>query len=307
MPKNASSHTGGHFELTIDGAPSSAYVRHVEGGHIKQEVISEQAGPDRLRIKHNSVAEIEPFSFEVGMSGTGDILRWIRESWRGKYQQRNGQITHADFNLNRTLVHEFREALIQETTFPELDGKSNQPAYMKMKMLAAHVKTEARAADVPLTSSMSTKQKLWTPSSFRFSIDGIDGLDHVNKVEAFTIKQNVKMMHTGADRFPELVPTNIEFPSLKGTMSMAYGAGLAAWHQEYVVSGRNDADNQRTGLIEYLAPNKRDVIFAIQLYDVGITRLAIEKVTANQAEVKRYQFELYVGRMDILGSHMGIA
>src|SRR5687768_9572071 len=138
MPNNTISYTGGHFELHVDGAQSSAYLRQVEGGHIKQEVISEQVGADRLRVKHNTVTEIEPFTLEVGMSGAGDVLRWIRESWRGaEYQHRNGQITHANFDLKQTFTHEFREALIMETTFPELDGSSKQAAYLKVKMLPA--------------------------------------------------------------------------------------------------------------------------------------------------------------------------
>ena len=61
-------------------------------------------------------------------------MKWIQGSWRKEFGRRNGQITHADFNLNKQVEHEFYEALITETTFPTLDGGSKDAAYLKVKL-----------------------------------------------------------------------------------------------------------------------------------------------------------------------------
>src|SRR4051794_4894696 len=109
------SYTAGHFELQIDGHATTAYLKSVDGGYVKQAMIDEPIGPENLRVKHSSVAEIEPMSIDFGLSGAGEVLKWIQGSWRKKWARRNGQITHANFDLYRTFEHEFYDALISET------------------------------------------------------------------------------------------------------------------------------------------------------------------------------------------------
>jgi len=101
-------YSAGHFQLEIDGTPTSAFLKSVEGGHVRANVIEEPIGPLNQRIKHTSTTDIEPFTVHFGLAGANDILKWIQSSWRKKWNRRNGQITHADFNLHRTMEHEFR-------------------------------------------------------------------------------------------------------------------------------------------------------------------------------------------------------
>src|SRR6185503_1022681 len=95
-------YTAGHFELQIDGAVSTAYLRSIEGGHVKANTVTEPIGPDLNQIKHASTVQIEPFTVDFGISGANDVLKWIQASWRKNYGRRNGQITHADFDLYQT-------------------------------------------------------------------------------------------------------------------------------------------------------------------------------------------------------------
>src|SRR6267154_3688943 len=106
------SYTTGHFELTIDSHPSTAYLKSVDGGYVRASLMDEPIGPENYRIKHTSVVEIEPFSVEFGLSGANAVLKWIQASWRKEYGRRNGQITHANFDMYQTYVHEFSDALI---------------------------------------------------------------------------------------------------------------------------------------------------------------------------------------------------
>src|SRR5512140_3757323 len=90
------SSTAGHFELQIDGHPSTAYLKTVDGGYVRAALTDEPIGPENDRIKHTSVVEIEPFSVDFGISGADPVLKWIQQSWRKNWSRRNGQITHAN-------------------------------------------------------------------------------------------------------------------------------------------------------------------------------------------------------------------
>jgi len=295
------SYTAGHFELAIDGHPTTAYLKTVDGGYVKAALVDEPIGPHNVRIKHTSTVDIEPFSVDFGISGANDVLKWIQASWRKEFSRRNGQITHANFDLKKTFEHQFFDALITETTFPTLDGASRDAAYLKIKVQPERVLSK-KAAGEQLKSQMGSKQKLWMCSGFRLNIDGIDEVKYTNKIESFTIKQGIKKLYTGEDRFPQIEPTKIEFPNIVGTISLEFADALLAWYESYIVKGQADPKAQKTGSLEFLSPNRKDVLFRINLYEVGLHHLALQQSHANSEQIKRVKFELYVGRMDIDGS-----
>jgi len=300
MTLDKRSSAAGHFELALDGHVVTSYVKSVEGGHVRQQSIDEPIGPENQRIKHASVAEIEPFVVDMGLAGSGDVLRWIQASWRKEFNRRHGQITHANFNLKSVFEHEFYDALISEATFPALDTMSKDPAFLKVKIQPEHIKTKKKAAPAQqLTGTLTPKQKLFSSNTFRLYIDGVDEMQFTNKIESFTIKQGVKKMYTGMYRHAELIPTKIEFPNIVGTISVEHTKGLLDWYQKYVYTGGSDDRHQKTGSIEFLSPNRADVLFRINLYEVGLLNTSIPQSKANESLIKRMKFEMYVGRMEM--------
>jgi tail tube protein gp19 len=294
------SFTAGHFELQIDGHPSTAYLKTVDGGYVRAALMDEPIGPENHRIKHTSVVEIEPFSVDFGISGADHVLKWIQQSWRKSFSRRNGQISHANFDLYQTFQHEFYDALITETTFPALDGASKEAAYIKIKVQPERVVTK-KTGGGRVQSNLGPKQKLWMCSGFRLKIDGLPDIEYTNKIESFTIKQGVRKFYTGEDRFPQIEPTKIEFPSISGTISLGYADGLIKWYDHYVVKGQADPKAQKSGSLEFLAPDRAQTLFRINLYEVGLHHLAMVQSQANADQIKRMKFELYVGRMDLDG------
>src|ERR1051325_4576996 len=131
MPND--SYAAGSFELTLDGHKSNSYLKAVTGGQVKGSLMDEPIGATQFHVKHLSTMTIEPIAMDIGMAHSNDILKWIQQSWNRKYNRRNGQITYADFDLKPRFEHEFTDALITEATFPELDGGSKDPAYLKVK------------------------------------------------------------------------------------------------------------------------------------------------------------------------------
>src|ERR1700733_5325332 len=234
MTTDKRSYTSGNFQLVLDGHESTAYLKSVDGGHMKASVIEEPIGPYNLRIKHLSTVDIEPFSLEFGMSDANDVLKWIQGSWRRQWSRRNGQVTHANFDLKATYEHQFYEALITETTFPTLDGASKETAYIKIKVQPEQIKAAKTSGDSLHASSRTfAKQKLWMSSGFRFHIDGIDNAHYTNKIESFTIKQGVKKLYVGKERLPQIEPTKIEFPNIIGNISLEFADAFIKWHDEY--------------------------------------------------------------------------
>jgi hypothetical protein len=306
MTLDKRSYTSGHFELLIDGHASTAYLKSVDGGFAKAQLIDEPVGPQNERVKHTSVVDIDPFTIDFGISGANDILRWIQGSWNKKYGRRNGTVSHANFNLKKTFEHEFREALITETSFPALDGSSKEAAYMKIKIQPEYVKARKLAGTEMAQGNLGTKQKMWMASGFRLNIDGIDEMKYTNKVEAFTIKQGIKKLYTGQERFPQIEPTKIEFPNITGTIALEYADKLLKWHDDYVMKGQSDPKAQKTGSIEFLTPQRDKTIFSINMYEVGLQSVQVLASQANQDQIKRVKFELYVGRMDLDGSYLGL-
>ena len=148
------------------------------------------------------------------------------------------------------------------------------------------------------------KQKMWLCSGFRFKIDGVDDLDGVNKIDSFTIKQGVKQFYMGQDRFPQIEPTKIEFPNITGTIAQGNAAGLQQWYKQTVANGIADPKAQRSGSLEFLAPDKTEVLFRIVFAQCGLLKLEMMPSTANSAEIKRMKFEIFVSEMELDGKNM---
>lgn len=301
------SYASGHFELQIDGHKSTAFVKSVEGGWSRANVVDDPVGPDPQRLKQISSVDIDPIQVEFGLAGANDMLKWIQGSWSRKHERRNGQITHADFDMKAMFEHEFYEALVTKTTFPTLDGSSKDGGYLKVEMQPERVVTRPLGSPGPqISGNVSPKQKMWTPAAFRFNIDGIDDMQFVNKVESFTIEQGIKKFYTGASRFPRIEPTAVKFPNIKGTISLKYADKLVQWHQDYIRgqdgAATKDPTAQKSGSIEFLSPDRKQTIFRINLFEVGLVYVGVDPSKANEEQIKRLKFELYVHRMEIDGS-----
>jgi hypothetical protein len=290
-------YTAGHFELELDNAKTTAYLKSVDGGNMSHSLVDEAIGGENKRIKHSAVADIEPISVEMGMGGATSVLQWIQASWNKDYQLRSGQINHANFNLETVYEHEFSDALITETTFPTLDGASKEAAYLKVKFQPRAVAWKKVNSTTKLKPIGGAKQKMWLCSAFRLSIDGIDEAAYCNKIESFTIKQNVKKLFTGRFREIELCPTKIEFPNLSATISLEKADKILEWHRTYVEKGLKDKDAQRSGSLEFLTPDRKKTLFRIKLEKMGILKAQLAQSTANSDQIKRVKFDMYVSDM----------
>jgi len=293
------SYFAGAFDLTIDDRlVKGAYVKSIEGGHVKMNTADEKGGSAPGAIKHITTLEVEPITAEIGMSQANKLLHWVAKSWRKEFCRHSGAITHGDTDHKAQFIHEFRNALIEEVAFPSLDATSKDTLWLKIKLRPEEVFTKFGDGH-PLQANNAAKQKLCLCSAFRLKIDGVD-TEFVNKIDGFTVKQAVKPVACGPMRLPELEPCSVTFPNLKITMTLGHARSMHAWYEK-LKKGVRDPAGERNGAIEFLTPDRKQVIFTIKLLDVMVTSFNIPKSEANQDQVKRCTFDLSVGWMDLDG------
>ncbi len=290
------SFSAGQYQFNLDPTFDAAYVKSVDGGFHKAEVVTEQAGPTHLAFKHSSTVDIQPISMELGMAISKPMIDWISASWRRQFQRKSGSIVHADFKGKIRYAQEFIHALVLETTFPALDASNKDSAYMTVKIQPEGLTIKTDTGD--LQGSHGVKQKQWTPANFRLSIDGCN-CDGVNKIESFTVKQEVKKFHFGPYREPQIEPSKLTFPDLTIESSLAFADDFMKWHHNYVVLGKKDTKEQRDGEIIFYDQSLIHPLLTVKLANVGISAFEILKSEAHGEKIKRAKISLYVESMDI--------
>jgi phage tail-like protein len=290
------SYVAGNFFFQMDGV-KCGFIKSMDGGAITAEVINEAAGPNYYVKKHIGTPKYEDFTMQIGFSMSKAVYDWIAASWAMNYQRKNGAIVACDYKLDAKSQREFFNALITETGIPACDGASKEPAYLTLK-LAPEYTRNTKASGKASGEYGKNEQKLWLPQNFRLTIDGLD-CSKVAKLDAFTVKQTAVTDDIGDARDYLKEPGKLEFPNLKVTMSEVAAQTWYDWHEDFVIKGNNDEGREKNGVLEFLSPNRQDVIFTVKFFNLGIFKISTDKSEANADAIKRVSGELYCERMEI--------
>src|SRR5262245_60977169 len=197
----ARSYVAGNFQLVLDDV-KTGFLKSVEGGVPAAEVISEPQGSSPYFKKHLGPVVYDQFALRFGLSMANEVYDWINASWTGNYVRKNGAVVTTDQKLTAVSQREFFNALITETTIPALDGSSKEPAYLTIKFAPEYTRITRASGKV---AGVTSKQKVWLPSNFKVTIDGLD-CTRVRSVESFTVKQSVVTDDIGDARDYEKEP-----------------------------------------------------------------------------------------------------
>ncbi len=298
MSATKSSYTASQFILTFDDVSDDiGYVKSIDGGFVAGEVITEQVGGTVMHDKHLATVKVDEISAELGMSMSKPIFKWIKDSWNHRFHRKSGAIIHADRFYKALWEQSFENALITETTFPSLDGSDKNPAYMTVKLLPEQIKLRSASGELR-TPKIGQKQKSWSPSNFRFQIDGLH-CNYVNKIDSISVKQKTKALYFGSQRHPEIEPVGLEFGDLTFYVALAFAKPFIEWHNKFIVDGDKDLNQEKHGSIEFLGPDLSETLFTLEFTNIGIKKLSIEKSQAGQDAVKRVKVECYYERIDL--------
>jgi phage tail-like protein len=290
------SYVSGNFFFQIDGV-KCGFIKSVDGGAISAEVINEPVGPMYFVKKHIGQPKYEDFTLQIGFSMSKAVYDWIAASWQMNYQRKNGAIIACDYKLDAKSQREFFNALITETGIPACDGSSKEPAYLTLKFAPEYTRY-TKASGKAAGELGKSEQKLWLPSNFRLTIDGMD-CTKVAKIDAFTVKQTAVTDDLGDARDYLKEPGKLEFPNLKITLAEVAAQGWYDWHEDFVIKGNNDEGKEKNGVLEFLSPNRQDVLLTIKMFNLGIFKITTDKSEANADQIKRVSSELYCERMEL--------
>lgn len=286
-----------HFILYLDGGPT--VLKNFEGGNVKGEVATAGKGPQDLPAKNISAVKLEPMVIEVGISMGKSLREWISATLdrTNANARKSGYIVACGADCKATEFRHFRDALITEITIPELDANSKDSAFFIIQFDPEEISYKDGDKSA-LAGVINARNKQWLCSGFRMRLGNLP-CGHVNKIDAFTIRQNVVLETTGDFRVSGREVTRLEIPNLKITFPAADIEPWAAWFDEFVIKGRNSQDKELSGAIEFLDPGG-EVLGSVDLLQVGIFSLSVERSEeVPAAGVSRYVAELYAEKIGI--------
>lgn len=310
MPPARHHFAGHHVALIVDGDDAkTGYLKSAEGGMFKSSTTEEPNAGYHVRGKHASVRELDPLSFEFGMSGAKWALNLIQKICTKPAEAHtpfNGSILHADSNFKTQYSYEFARARITEFTLPKLDAKAKDHATLKVKCQPESIHF-AIAEDAKLAPGNVSKQKQWLTSAFHLMLTH-HGEVKATSIEALTVKIGSKAYQVGGVQNPQYTATGkLEMPKLSFTVPMQYSKKLVEWFQKSIGNEGGLADGagfEEDAIIEYLDPTRSKVLYTIKLLGVGPETLSVVKGTNEAATAMK--FDCYVTSMELEASGQGV-
>jgi len=290
------SYVAGNFLLKLDGV-EAGFIKSIDGGAIYAEVINEQVGPSYFVKKHIGPPKYEDFTIQVGLWMGKPVYDWIAASWKMNYVRKNGSIVSYDFNLEARSEREFFNALITEVQIPAMDAAAKDQCYMTVRFAPEYTRQKKGSGNATVPP-VKAAQEMWLPSNFRLEIDGLD-CSKVSGIEPFAVKQNAVLDNIGDARDYVKEPGRIEFPNIAVTLAETAASTWLAWFEEFVVQGKNDTTQEKSGALVFLSPNLQTELGRVNFFNLGIFKLSHAKADAAHEQIQRVRAELYCERMEL--------
>jgi hypothetical protein len=280
---------GGNAVLTIDGT-QAGMVRTVTGGTATGVVAVNMV--DGAAKKHLSAVRYQDITFEADL-GSKPVSDWVAASWKGVAVKKDGSVAGLDLLGNQRVLREFHQAVISETTFPDLEMMSP-----KQRGLLTVTITPEYTALKPGSGTRATGLSNGGINGFRFEMAGLDG-SKVSLIESFTVRS------TGAHALGDAKPT-VEFPDLKITLPESGAQSWAAWYDDFVVKGNSSEDKERDGALVLLGHTGE--MGRVKLFNCGMVGLVpvplppalLQSGQAFSPGLRRMTAELYCERMELV-------
>lgn len=287
-------YTAARFTLELDGQPVG-FIKSVEGGGIRADVINEQAGPDFFVHKHIGQPNYEEVTVTTDLSLEPAFYAMISDAWGGKTKRRDVTVFTLDEKNKIQRQAQYFNALISEVGFPASDAASKDPAYMTVKFAPEYTRYTKASGKISSLSSIP-KQKKWLCSNFRLTLGDLP-CKRVSKVDAITVKQAVVRDPVGEQRDYTIAAGRLEFPNLTITLAEIDSQAWQDWFDDFVVRGNNGEGNEINGALTFLSPDLKTTQAQIDFFNVGIFKLTPDKVEAGSENIRRVKVEVYVERM----------
>jgi hypothetical protein len=297
LPASTSATTGS-YRLELGG--QSVPVNAIEGGAPVGLVVSgPPTGGSPFREKHLAGLRYEPIAIAASFGSARPLFDLVRSAWQGMPPQNSGAVMRVGANGRPVSRREFVKAVLAETIIPNLDGASNSPAYVTVRLAPELTRDVTPPATLP---PAGTAPPVSLSSNFRLNIAGLD-CTKVAKIDSFTVKQRLAGETLDKAHYQvgaiQTAPANLlEFPNLRIELATVSAESWRTWFRSFVIDGNSSAMNEKTGTLSFLAPNLSTVLATISFQNLGIFRLEDAPPDAS-AEITRVVAELYCERMEL--------
>jgi hypothetical protein len=130
----------------------------------------------------------------------------------GSPVSKGGSVALANGQGKAQAYRNFRDALVEEVTFPALDASKKEAALFAITLSPAEI-AHAPGDGAELKTTVGAKQKKWLCSNFRLRLAGLeDACKRVAKIDSFAIKQHIVEVASGGSRRTKQ-PTTLESES----------------------------------------------------------------------------------------------
>lgn len=281
------------YVLELDGA-MAGHLFSAEGGNLYGEVVNEKIGTDRIQRKYVARPKYEDLTIVCGAGMTPELYDWIKGSLTGNGSRKNGAVVMVDHRGQVTSRLNFYNAIIKEVSFPVFDTASKDGGKITLKLSCGYTQRDYSGGAVSM-NAFSQQQKKWLLCNFQLKIDGLDqAVAKASKIEALTITQRVSHDTVGNAKF-NTDTTFIEVSHLTITVPDDYAGSLRQWMDNIVINGNRG--DERSGVIDVLAPNKQDILFSLTLSNLGIFKLTPDQ---NKTGVRTIKADMYCEEVDFI-------
>ncbi len=298
MPVQAPGTVLGTAEFALDVAGKfMGLLASVEGGTAVGNVVEEKPGVDHVVHKHIAGVDYDDIVATCGAGMTKEFYDGIHATLSRDAHARDGSIQSIDYDRNIVSQLEFFHAVLTEVGFPALDASSKQAAKMTVKFSPEYTRLKKGSGKLQPPPGQAASSKNWLTDNFRLAISGLD-CSHVNKIDALTIKQNINASAIGKERLLDLQSSSLEVPNLAVTLAESTAQSFYDWHKDFIIDGNNGQNKEKSGTLELLTPDLKEVLFTLTFHGLGIFRLAPEKVEAGNENIRRVKAEMYCETID---------
>lgn len=277
----------------------AGWLHTAEGGQASTEVVQERLSGGYPVRKHPGNVKFDDITVTCGTGMSRQFYDWLKGSINYSHERKEGSIVSADYDFKEVNRMDFEQGLITEIGFPGLDAASKEPCKMTVKIAPERTSMQfsGRSRSLLPNNIDAQKQKLWLPSFFRLKIDGMKA-ERASKIDALVIKQKVVENSIGEELVFEKEPSQIDFPNLVITVPEVDAQPWYDWHKSFVIDGKSDPGQEKTGSLEYLAADRKTVLFTLSFYQLGIIKFQPDKLESGADKLRYVKIEMYTERID---------
>lgn len=285
---------GGQFAFELDGQIVD-FLKSTAVSPVK----TIPTGPGQFANKHIGPPTYTDITLQTDPFLPKPLHQWIKDTLNMKFSRHSGAIITVDRQSKEQSRQQFMEALISEVTFPACDTTSRMPVYLTIK-LASEITNSMPGKGALVRTPPGAKQKTWLPGNFRLRIQGLEAAcSRVSKIDALTIKQDIKRVQSGENRHSQLEPTKLEFPHLVITVPETHAGPFAAWHKDVSINRIAEPPRGRPGALDFVAQNGKDILFRLLFHNLGIVSFAANKQQDVTVSLRTVKVEMYCERMTL--------